>query len=311
MFQSQFNKTKVQNQDACMTLDERLFDATRLCSFAQQHNQIIISKVKDVISQYLNHTDVPVAPPETAVQETPTAVHPNNTTMTTQQEKEGIIRQISVRNIDGAAGLWFNVWWVGFENPTAEPVAHLVNEGINPGDLRRIANKGLNARPTIWGGLSLRSGRETPTIGTSSAGPKNIDWVPPYEDFITDVNVKFQYEGARCVPYSFLNVCPDVSKNKKDMLMAELGMERCAVTDLCNPVGKVFKRSLQKVDEDLDWIISQTHGSFMVFETPHCVGVDCGRGLIFDSSMSKALRLCKNAFHHCNIIKPEDVRRII
>ena len=80
MFQSQFNKTKVQNQDACMTLDERLFDATRLCSFAQQHNQITMGKVKDVISQYLNHTDVPVAPPEIACapQEPARTIHPDN-----------------------------------------------------------------------------------------------------------------------------------------------------------------------------------------------------------------------------------------
>ena len=60
---------------------------------------------KDAISQscqYLNQTDVTVAPPETAAQEPPTAVRPDNARQKTKQSF--VIRKISVRNIEGPAG---------------------------------------------------------------------------------------------------------------------------------------------------------------------------------------------------------------
>ena len=300
---------KQEKDETFRTLGERVIDATMYLSHSLQRNTSTMDKVTSAIDEYINCTDVTVAPPDTAAQEPPTAVRPDNATL--KPQKRFTIRQISVRNIDGAAGLWFNVWWVNCKNPTAESVTHLVNEGIDLLALQQIAHKGFKAKPTIWGGCFLRSGREYPAIGSSSAVQNSIDWVPPYQDFITEVDVKFQHQGARCVPYAFLNVYPGTNKKKKEKLMFALNKERCSLGDLCNPVGKVFQANLQKVHEDIDWVISQTHGNFLVFDTIHCVGVDCDRGLIFDSSMPKAFRLCKDAFHHCNITKPEDVRLIV
>ena len=294
-----------------MTLEDRVGVATKYFSNTQRCDEKIMASAKDVMSQYFNHTDPTATPPEIACapQEPARTIHPDNATP--KQGKRFLIHMISARNIDGPEGLWFNVWWVDYENPTAESMAHLVEQGIDEKALAQVAAKGLKAKPTIWGGCSLRSGREYPAIGSSSAGPNSIDGVPSYQEFITEVDVKFQHQGARCVPYSFLNVFPGTNKKKKGELMVALGMERCSLGDLSTPVGKVFKVRLQKVHEDIDWVISQTHGNFLVFDTIHCVGVDCKRRLIFDSSMPKAFRLCKDAFHHCNITKPEDVRRIV
>ena len=294
-----------------MTLEDRVGVATKYFSNTQRCDEKIMASAKDVMSQYFNHTDPTATPPEIACapQEPARTIHPDNATP--KQGKRFLIHMISARNIDGPEGLWFNVWWVDYENPTAESMAHLVEQGIDEKALAQVAAKGLKAKPTIWGGCSLRSGREYPAIGSSSAGPNSIECVPPYQDFITEVDVKFQHQGARCVPYAFLNVYPGTNKKKKEKLMAALNKERCSLGDLCNPVGKVFQANLQKVHEDIDWVISQTHGNFLVFDTIHCVGVDCERRLIFDSSMPKAFRLCKDAFHHCNITKPEDVRLIV
>ena len=116
--------------------------------------------------------------------------------------------------------------------------------------------------------------------------------------------MKFQYKNARCVPYSYLNVT-GASKAKKDLLMKTLGTGLCDLRELCDPVAKVFKKELTPVDHDLDWLIEQKCGLYLAFDTIHCVGVDCEKRLIYDSSLPKCLKLCKEAFTFCDILKPE------
>ena len=154
----------------------------------------------------------------------------------------------------------------------------------------------------------MRSGHDYSAVVSSLGGTNGIGGVDLV--FMTDIDVKFQYKGARCVPYSLLNLL-DAHRKKKDKLMAALGTGLCSLSNLCAPVQRVFRKRLEKVYQDLDWVVSQTHGKFLVFDTIHCVGVDCDKGLIFDASMSKALRLCKDALRYCDIQKGEEIRIII
>jgi hypothetical protein len=187
----------------------------------------------------------------------------------------------------------------------------MVKEGVDPCELDTVVAKGFKARRTTWGGLSLRSGREyTPAVSSPLGGENGSDMVPPCPDFMTEIDVKFQYQQARCVPYSFLNVFGASKKNKGKLIKA-LGAGLCSIRDLCNPVGKIFGKSLTKVDKDMDWIIEQPTGLFLVFAELHCVGVDCEKKLIYDSALPTCLKLCKDAFAHCDIHKAEEVRQIV
>ncbi len=88
--------------------------------------------------------------------------------------------------------------------------------------------------------------------------------------------------------------------------------DKCGLADLSYPSNKVFKKNISTaLDVDLDWIIAQTSGLFLVFDTIHCVGIDCNKKLIYDSSLPKCLNLCKEAFHHCHIFRAEEARQII
>ena len=120
-----------------------MIDATMYLSHTLQQSTSTMDKVTSVIGKYTNCTDVTVAPPETAAQEPPTAVRTDNATQKSPRDsEEGIeIQQISVRNIGGAAGLWFNVWWVGCKTPTAESMDHLIKEGLCPVALQQVAKK--------------------------------------------------------------------------------------------------------------------------------------------------------------------------
>ena len=54
--------------------------------------------------------------------------------------------------------------------------------------------------------------------------------------------------------------------------------------------------------DQLELLIEQSNGLFVVTNSYHCVAVDCGRKLIFDCSKPYALTLSKSGFKACNIL---------
>ena len=134
--------------------------------------------------------------------------------------------QIALRNKEDPSNLYFDVRWLGHKRSTAESYKHLVAEGVDPRDLDKVAATGLGTKWTTWGGLSLRSGHDYSAIVSSLGGTNGIGGVDLI--FMTDIDVKFQYKGARCVPYSLLNLV-DAHRKKKDKLMAALGTGLCSL----------------------------------------------------------------------------------
>lgn len=211
------------------------------------------------------------------------------------------LQYIKLRSI--AKKIWFDVWFLGYPRSYPKSRADLLADGYDVRALNKVQRKGLKADKSVCGGLSLRSGLDIPASSFPSGGEIG-DEALLSQDFETEIKVKFQYKNARCVPYAFLNVS-EASKPKKALLMKTLDTGLCDLRELCDPVRKVFGKSLDHVDHDLDWLIEQKSGLHLAFDTIHCVGVDCKKRLIYDSSLSTCLKLCKEAFTFCDILKPE------
>ena len=201
----------------------------------------------------------------------------------------------------------FRVWWVGYKTSTVESYKHLAEDGLLETELDRVARKTVKAQRTIWGGASLRSGRDTslasPLFERVASSLSEGQVIP------TEIKLRFFKQGSRCVPYSFLNLV-DASKKHLQKLMKKLDTERCSLSELCIPVRSVFGVTLVPVHENLDWFLNQTSGQFLLFDTIHCVGIDCQKQLIFDPSLKTALKLCKAAFDFCKIRQVEAARKI-
>ena len=162
-------------------------------------------------------------------------------------------------------------------------------------------------------GASLRSGRDTNStpatnFNSNYSGGAKTDSLG-LEGIATDIVVKYQSEDSRCVPYAFLNLLSLHSK-KKDKLM-KFHLTLCPLSALCMPVGRLFSKTLEVIDQVLSWLLLQKTGLFLVVDGLHCVGVDCARGLIFDCGYPTAFKLCLEAFAHCGIVKADEMRQIV
>jgi hypothetical protein len=236
---------------------------------------------------------------------------PLTTSRKRKRSRRYTINHIKLRNIEDPDDPWFDIWWLGYNPSTPQSYKHLLAEGVDRRELDTVMKKGLKAQRTTWGGLTLRSGRECNKATLPLGAEIGFDTGTPChcQHFTTEIKVKFHCQQARCVPYSFLNVV-GANKKKKDKLIRALGAGLCSLRDLCNPVQMLFKKTLVPVDKDLAWILKQTSGVFLVFDTIHCVGVDCEKKLIYDSSLKLCLKLCEDAFAYCNILKAEEVRQV-
>jgi hypothetical protein len=153
--------------------------------------------------------------------------------------------------------------------------------------LDTVKNKGPG-KMTIVGGCSK--------TGISATG-----------DEISERDVKFQGKGVRCVSNALLNVM-DASRTKGKKLTAALGGNTlCDLDDLAGVSQEVFGVSLCRRPQDLQWILTQTRGRFLILQAVHCVGVDCGKRLLYNSARPKVLRLTANALAGCGFSLQGDV----
>jgi hypothetical protein len=105
---------------------------------------------------------------------------------------------------------WFDVHWRGYKRSTPKSYKDLVSDGIDPRDLDYVVEKGVKAQRTTWGGASLRSGCETNPSISFLPRVENVGCCSGGQDFTTEIKVRYQHQGSRCVPYSFLNVLGQV-----------------------------------------------------------------------------------------------------
>ncbi len=90
---------------------------------------------------------------------------------------------------------------------------------------------------------------------------------------MTDINVKYQCEDGRCVPYALQNLL-SMNKKSKDKLINSAGT-LLSLSELCGPVRSLFGKSLMPLGKDLSWLLEQTSGLFLVVDGLHCVYLHC------------------------------------
>jgi hypothetical protein len=150
--------------------------------------------------------------------------------------------------------------------------------------LRRVKPKGSKARMTRAGGrISTRSSMTEPIAAAEE----------------TEFKVRFQAMQCNCIPYALLNVL-DASGEMRRKLQRALGGTTSLgdLTDLAG-VSRVLKVSLRKCKQDLAWVLSQNTGRFLLFQSVHCVGVNCAKQLVYDSLRSNVLRLTASSLAAC------------
>jgi hypothetical protein len=128
---------------------------------------------------------------------------------------------------------------------------------------------------------------------------------------IAHLSLPFQATKENCVPFSLLNIL-GASKSKAKRLRKGLKTSLCGLTDLAAVSGPILGVSLKCHHESTTWLLEQKEGQFLLLQNAHCVGLDCKRGYLFDSSRPKVLRLTEESLRDCgfNKLEPVHIREV-
>ena len=190
-----------------------------------------------------------------------------------------------LKDVDGQAV--YRTRWVDHEELTEQPHSSFPDNPAMQNCLDRVKAKGTNkGKMTIVG---VRG------IGTRSSMTE------------TELKIRFQAMQCNCIPYALLNVL-DASGRMRTKLLRALGGTRFLgdLTDLAG-VSWVLKVRLRKCKQDLAWVLRQNIGRFLLFQSLHCVGVNCAKQLVYDSLRSNVLRLTASSLAACGFSHQEEL----
>ena len=122
--------------------------------------------------------------------------------------------------------------------------------------------------------------------------------------------VRFESSSGNCVPYSLFNVC-SLPKKERSRILKQIGSRYTELNRLSSLQSKYWQ--LMKIDADISWLCQQTEGKFLVFQGTHCVGIDCGRNLVYDCEEDDSLSLGPRAFETCHfdMTRGFDIRQVL
>ena len=153
---------------------------------------------------------------------------------------------------------------------------------------------------------------------TSTHSPSSLLRVPRRRQEGSErVSIKLFSDDKDCILYSPANMValPDAVF---ELVVAEVKTRTAeddyysfnAVTNIFNTVGVCISKKnlgfLSGVENKLARLVEQQEGMFLVTNMFHCVGVDCGRRLIFDCGKPFALKLSERNFGSCKIFVTTD-----
>lgn len=221
------------------------------------------------------------------------------------------------------SGHWYRCWWLGSTKFTFQ-LGKRLPRGWGP-FLRGVRRKGSKKRTrrTLVGGCRVWDSSVKVRDHVVLADPFSSRHCPVTEVLglpsaminpeSTRVPVLHQSADAGCFPLSLANVLGS-SKKKRKKLMWEFGSTRGGMRDLARAALTVYKLSLSRVPADmtLDTLVApESRGLYVVRDGVHCVGVDCERRLIFDSTDKFARPLSRASFAQCNIHVLAEARAVM
>ena len=127
---------------------------------------------------------------------------------------------------------------------------------------------------------------------------------------LTHLSIKFPAKKTWCVPSSLVNVT-NSSRNKAKLLRKDLkGLKIMGLAELSNSAG-VLGVSLRKIEgKDVDWLLTQEDGKYLVLKDVHCISIDCSKGHLFDSGLPHVMELSKAALINSGIYGQVEIRQV-
>ena len=163
--------------------------------------------------------------------------------------------------------------------------------------MTRVAGRGMSSRSQL---RQCAERLSVPSVGKRSCHE------------IAHLSVPFQATKENCVPFSLLNVL-GASKSKAKRLRKRLKTSLCGLSDLAAVSRPILGVSLKCHQKSTTWLLEQKKGKFLLLQSEHCIGLDCERGYLFDSSRPKVLYLTEESLQDCGFTKlePVEIREVI
>jgi len=211
---------------------------------------------------------------------------------------------------DDTNGVWFLVKWLRSKEMTLQYRDNFPQTKAWEELLGRVHEKGGRARMTKAAGrMNMRSRSRLRRCAEKLPAP-SVGKQSCHE--IVHLPVPFQATKENCVPFSLLNVL-GASKSKAKRLRKKLKTSLCGLSDLAAVSRPILGVSLKCIQKSTTWLLEQKKGKFLLLQSAHCIGLDCERGYLFDSSRPKVLYLTEASLQDCGFTKlePVEIREVI
>jgi hypothetical protein len=225
-------------------------------------------------------------------------------------EKTFAIEKLSLWE-DDVNGIWFLNKWVGSEEMTVQLRENYPQTKSWRQLLDVVYEKGVGARMTKAAGrANTRSASREGGWCADKQSIQSREIGSCYE--IPHLHVPFGATLENCVPFSLINVL-DASKTKAKRLRKALKTTICGLSDLASVSHVLGVRLKRWPDKTMAWLLKRQKGRFLLLQSVHCIGVDCGRQYLYDSTRIKVLRLGAGSLQLCGFsnLEPVEIREVL
>ena len=209
---------------------------------------------------------------------------------------------------EGTDGVWFLIKWVLCKEMTLQHRDNFPQTKAWTLLLDRVHEKGGRARMTRAAGRGMssrsQSRRCAEKLSVPSVGKQSCNE-------IAHLLVPYQATKENCVTFSLLNVL-GASKSSAKRLRKGIKTTLCGLSDLAAVSRTILGVSLKCHHKSTAWLLEQKTGKFLLLQSVHCVGLDCEKGYLFDSSRPKVLRLTEESLQDCGFteVEPVEIREV-
>jgi hypothetical protein len=189
---------------------------------------------------------------------------------------------------------WVQIKWLGHLETTLKPMNQL------PQSLKTIARKSAHRRRGGYMGWSICSGN------ASLLAKQTTQQAMITEE--SSVPILYHDNSANCTINALLCIL-HASKNKAKRVTTEVS-DFAMIADKAAGVLKVNLQHTQPTQRNVDFVLNQKQGMYLLMSYCHTISVDCNRKLIFDPAQKYAMPLTKSNLDASGFPEIHDMRKI-
>jgi hypothetical protein len=197
---------------------------------------------------------------------------------------------------------WLEVKWAGSDMLTKQ-LAHNLPPVYQP--LVAKAKAKGSEQNVSWTSCAGNGETVHPLILTGFCGEVALLGEPP------QLEILHQHKTKWCHLFSLLNVmCVSKRKMRKVRKVLTTG---CLgdFSDIANKAAGLIGVSLKREEGDVNFVLRQEKGKWLLLKGVHCISVDCARKFIFDSCRTQTLHMTRENLKLCGFDdKIEDLRLV-